>query len=144
MSVEIDGKSLSIEKAVAIARDREKVFFSKQTMQDVAENWAALQKMLARGDVLYGVNTGIGAFGNSVISAGDGAELSKRMVRAHAAGWGNPLPEDEARASLLMRANVLARGCSGVRPPTLQLFADLLNSGVTPVIYEKGSVGDQR
>ncbi|MEW5955676.1 MAG: aromatic amino acid lyase, partial [Candidatus Micrarchaeota archaeon] len=139
--IEIDGKSLSVEKTVAVARGREKVFFSQAIMKSVAENWTALQEMLARGDVLYGVNTGIGAFGNTVISTEQGAELSKRMVRAHAAGWGNPLPEDEARGCLLMRANVLAKSCSGVRPETLQLFADLLNANVVPVICEKGSVG---
>ena len=97
--------------------------------------------MIERGDVLYGVNTGIGAFGNVRLTNEQGAELSKRMVRAHAAGWGNPLPLDEARACLLLRANVLANGYSGVRPKTLRLFADLLNRNVVPVIYEKGSVG---
>ncbi|MFH1247180.1 MAG: histidine ammonia-lyase [Candidatus Micrarchaeota archaeon] len=139
--IEIDGSSLTIEKTVQIARFKTQVFFSENTKKRVDDNWNALQEMLDRGDTLYGVNTGIGAFGNVKISREEGAELSKRMVRAHAAGWGNPLPEDEARACLLLRANVLAKGCSGIRSGTLQLFADLLNKNVVPVIYEKGSVG---
>ncbi|MFH1056498.1 MAG: histidine ammonia-lyase [Candidatus Micrarchaeota archaeon] len=139
--IEIDGRSLNVEKVERVARGKEKVFFSEETLSKVKENWLVLQEMLARGDVLYGVNTGIGAFGNVLLSKEQGAELSKRMVRAHAAGWGNPLSEDEARACLLLRANVLAKGYSGVRPETLQLFAGLLNANVVPVIYEKGSVG---
>lgn len=139
--IEISGKSLTIEKVVSVARQRRPVFFSKQTLEQVQKNWGALQEMLGRGDILYGVNTGIGAFGNVILTNEQGAELSKRMVRAHAAGWGKPLPKDEARACLLLRANVLANGCSGIRPQTLQMFADLLNKNVVPVIYEKGSVG---
>ncbi|HIJ13108.1 TPA: histidine ammonia-lyase [Candidatus Woesearchaeota archaeon] len=139
--IEIDGATLNIEKVKKVARDKEKVFFSEKTMEKVQKNWNALQEMLDRGDILYGVNTGIGAFGNIILSKDQGSELSKRMIRAHAAGWGNPLPEDEARACLLLRANVLARGYSGVRPKTLQMFAELLNKNIVPVIYEKGSVG---
>ena len=139
--IEIDGSSLTIEQVVAVSRNNERVFFSPKTLDRVQQNWLALQFMIERGDVLYGVNTGIGAFGNVRLTNEQGAELSKRMVRAHAAGWGNPLPLDEARACLLLRANVLANGYSGVRPKTLRLFADLLNRNVVPVIYEKGSVG---
>ncbi|MFH1779709.1 MAG: histidine ammonia-lyase [Candidatus Micrarchaeota archaeon] len=139
--IEINGNNLTIEKIVAVARNKENVFFSEETFSRVEANWFVLQEMISRGDVLYGVNTGIGAFGNVILSKNEGAELSKRMIRAHAAGWGNPLPEDEARACLLLRANVLAKGYSGVRPVILELFASLLNKNVVPVIYEKGSVG---
>jgi len=141
MSVTIDGQSLRVESVVRVAREREQTQLNPQARERVEANWSALQKMLARGDVLYGVNTGIGAFGNEILSAKEGAELSRRMIRSHAAGCGNPLPEEESRGSLLLRANTLAKGYSGIRPGTLEAMLALLNAEVTPVIYEKGSVG---
>ena len=120
--IEIDGSSLTVEKVVAICKNKEKVFFSKETMQKIQGNWNVLNEMINRGDILYGVNTGIGAFGNVFLSKEQGAELSKRMVRAHAAGWGKPLLEEESRGCLLLRANTLARGYSGIRPQTLEML----------------------
>ncbi len=139
--IEIDGDSLTIEKVVAVARNLEPVFVPESVLACVEKNWLVLQEMLERGDILYGVNTGIGGAGNIIISRGEGAELSRRMVRAHACGVGKPLDLEIARAALLLRLNVLAKGYSGVRPKLVQLFSDLLNKKVTPVIYEKGSVG---
>ncbi|MFH0835751.1 MAG: histidine ammonia-lyase [Candidatus Micrarchaeota archaeon] len=141
MGIELDGMSLTPETAVAASRFFQGVVVSESSLKAVQENWEMLQGLLAEGKVMYGVNTGIGAFGNEIISSEEGAELSKRMVRSHACGVGDPLPEDEARACMLLRANVLAKGYSGVRPSTLLALVALLNKRVTPVIYEKGSVG---
>ncbi|VVC00097.1 Histidine ammonia-lyase [uncultured archaeon] len=141
MKVELDGNSLSIGQVEEVARKGAEVRIAEAAVKRVEANWRMLQRLVARGDRIYGVNTGIGAFGNEPISLAQGAELSKRMIRAHAAGVGNPLPVDEARACLLLRANTLAKGYSGVRVNTLQMFCELLNRGVTPVICEKGSVG---
>lgn len=141
MTVMLDGNSLSIDEVERVCRAGERVEFSEKACEKVEANWLALGQMLARGDVLYGVNTGIGAFGNELLSTDQGAELSKRMIRAHAAGWGNAFSEEEARGCLLLRANVLAKGFSGIRLETAEFLASLLNAKVTPVIYEKGSVG---
>ena len=97
--------------------------------------------MLERGDIMYGLNTGIGGFGNVKISKDKAGELSTRMLRAHASGYGNPVEQELAKASLLLRLNVFAKGYSGVRPQLVQTFVEMLNRNVIPVFYEKGSVG---
>ncbi|PJC81412.1 histidine ammonia-lyase, partial [Candidatus Roizmanbacteria bacterium CG_4_8_14_3_um_filter_36_10] len=99
------------------------------------------EEMLDRGDVMYGLNTGIGGFGNVVISKEKAGELSTRMLRAHASGYGNPVEPEIAKASLLLRLNVFAKGYSGVRPILFTTFVQMLNKNVIPVFYEKGSVG---
>ncbi|MFH0835749.1 MAG: histidine ammonia-lyase, partial [Candidatus Micrarchaeota archaeon] len=139
--VELDGNSLTIPQLIAVARNYEEVKVSEAAFQRVDENRCVLESLLAEGKVMYGVNTGIGAFGDEIISKEEAAELSERLVRSHACGVGNPLPEDEARACVLLRANVLAKGYSGVRPVVLQAYVNLLNKRITPVIPEKGSVG---
>lgn len=136
-----DGETLTIEKAVAVGRFNARVSVPKEKMELVQANWECLLEMLDEGKILYGVNTGIGGAGNIVISRDQGAELSKRMIRAHAAGVGNPCDIEVARAALLLRLNVLVKGYSGVRPELVQQFIELLNRNITPVIYEKGSVG---
>ena len=90
---------------------------------------------------MYGVNTGFGKLADVRIPGDKLAELQINLVRSHAGGVGDPLAEAEARAMLLLRANVLAKGFSGVRAELLELLVDLLNAGVHPVIPEKGSVG---
>jgi histidine ammonia-lyase len=96
---------------------------------------------VARGAVVYGVTTGFGNFADVHIPLGHLRELQLNLLRSHAAGVGDPLGEAETRALLLLRANVLARGFSGVRPETLELLVELLNRRVHPVVPSQGSVG---
>ena len=100
-----------------------------------------IESILAAGETVYGVNTGFGKLADVRIPADKLAELQINLVRSHAGGVGDPLAEAEARAMLLLRANVLAKGFSGVRAELLELLVGLLNAGVHPVIPEKGSVG---
>lgn len=139
--VVVSGDKLTIEDVIAVGRYHAKVFIPALVFDRVQKNWEALENMIKEGKVMYGVNTGIGAFGNTVLPKEQMIELSYRMVRAHAAGVGKPIPEEISRACLLLRLNVLAKGYSGVRPIILNAMAKMLNLGVTPVIYEKGSVG---
>ncbi|OGG28904.1 histidine ammonia-lyase [Candidatus Gottesmanbacteria bacterium RIFCSPLOWO2_01_FULL_49_10] len=140
-SVLLDGDSLTIEDIVAVARGDVSVDVPREVIKRIASNWDAIAAMLARGDVMYGLNTGIGGFGNVKISPDKAGELSTRMLRAHASGFGEPVVKELAKASLLLRLNVFAKGYSGVRPILFETFVEMLNKGVTPVFYEKGSVG---
>jgi histidine ammonia-lyase len=96
---------------------------------------------VADGRVVYGITTGFGALADVVIPPDRIRELQSNLVRSHAAGVGEPLPEADVRAILLLRANVLAAGCSGVRPEVIELLLALLNERVHPLVPERGSVG---
>jgi histidine ammonia-lyase len=91
--------------------------------------------------VSYGITTGFGAFANKRISADQVRQLQLNLVRSHACGVGVPLSEPEVRAMMVLRANVLALGFSGIRREVLELLTQMLNRGVHPMIPEKGSVG---
>lgn len=137
----VTGKGLIPEQVVAVGRGGVTVKIATEAIGKVQKNWEALESMIVEGQIMYGTNTGIGAFGNVVLPKDKTIELSYRIVRAHASGVGNPILEEIARACIVLRMNVLAMGYSGVRPLILQTMAEMLNKGVTPVIYEKGSVG---
>jgi histidine ammonia-lyase len=140
-SIDLTGENLTIENVVAVARNRAKVVVPTSITRRIQDNWNAIAEMLDRGDVMYGLNTGIGGFGNVKISKDKAGELSTRMLRAHSSGYGNPVDEETARATLLLRLNVFAKGYSGLRPKLFLTFVEMLNRGVTPLFYEKGSVG---
>ncbi len=139
--VKITGEDLTIEDVITVCRENAKVAVPSVVQRKVKDNWDAIAQMLERGDVMYGLNTGIGGFGNVVISKEKAGELSTRMLRAHASGYGNPVDPEIAKASLFLRLNVFAKGYSGVRPILFNTFVEMLNKNVIPVFYEKGSVG---
>jgi len=137
----LTGDNLTIEDVIAVCRNNLKVVVPDFVLRRVSDNWEAIAQMLKRGDVMYGLNTGIGGFGNVKISADKAGELSTRMLRAHAAGYGELVEPEIAKATLLLRLNVFAKGYSGVRPILFKTFVEMLNKNVIPVFYEKGSVG---
>ena len=140
-SVTVTGNTLTIEEVIAASRYRAEIKISAEALEKVKQNWKTLEQMIEKGVVMYGTNTGVGAFGNSILPREKTIELSYRMVRAHASGVGNPVPEEISRACILLRMNVLAKGYSGVRPIILETMRDMLNKDVVPYICEKGSVG---
>ncbi len=137
----LDGNSLTIERVANVARFGAGVSVPSEVINRIAANWASIAEMLSRGDVMYGLNTGIGGFGNVKISSDKAGELSTRMLRAHASGYGNFVDREIAKATLLLRLNVFAKGYSGLRPILFQTFVEMLNKGIVPMFYEKGSVG---
>ena len=137
----LTGECLTIEEIKAVARNNAKIVVSKKVVKQVKDNWNTIAQMLERGDIMYGLNTGIGGFGNIVISKEKASELSTRMLRAHASGYGDPVNQEIAKATLLLRLNVFTKGYSGVRPILFNTFVEMLNKNVIPVFYEKGSVG---
>jgi len=140
-TLRIDGNSLTIGDLVNVARRETPVALDRASEQLVRAA-AKLVAEAADGDVaVYGINTGFGDLSQVRIARPDLAKIQLNLLRSHAAGVGEPLPQDVTRAILLLRANTLASGRSGVRPETIDLLLDLLNRGVHPVIPMHGSVG---
>ncbi|MDE3189129.1 MAG: histidine ammonia-lyase [Acidobacteriota bacterium] len=140
-TVVLDGQSLSLDAIEAVALAACPVAIAPSALARAAESRSIIEEILAAGQTVYGVNTGFGKLSDVRIPPEKLAELQFNLVRSHAGGVGQPLAEAESRAMLLLRANVLAKGFSGVRPALLELLLALLNAGVHPVIPEKGSVG---
>ena len=141
MALAIDGSSLSLDDVVRVARERVPVLLddaARARMQRVRD---VVDRKLASGVAVYGVNTGFGKLSEMAIPPDRLAELQVNLVRSHAAGVGPLLPESEVRAMTLLRANVLAKGHSGVRPELVDLLLGMLNAGLYPPVPEQGSVG---
>ena len=139
--IELDGRSLTLEQLAAIAHDGERVAVSTEARGRVAASRAVVDRM-AEGDApVYGINTGFGMFAEVKIARESLERLQLNLLRSHAAGVGDPLPVPAVRAMMALRANVLARGFSGIRPETLHALVELLNRGVHPWVPSRGSVG---
>ncbi len=137
----LNGQPLTLDELVAVAEGGTKVPIAAEALARVGESRAGIERIVAEGATVYGVNTGFGRLADVSVKQAQLAQLQTNLVRSHAGGVGAPLSIAEARGMLLLRANVLAKGYSGVRPAVLELLVAMLNEGVTPVIPEKGSVG---
>lgn len=140
--IELDGWSLTLEQIERVAgADSPALGLTAEARARVEASRAVVERAIAEKRVIYGLTTGFGALADVVIPHDRIRELQTNLIRSHAAGVGDPLPEAETRAVLLLRANVLAAGCSGVRPVVLERLLALLNRRIHPVIPELGSVG---
>src|SRR5213595_2197436 len=137
----IDGRSLDLADVVAVARGREPVRLAPAAAKRVDASRRALEKVVAKGTLAYGIKTGFGELANVAISDADVRALQLNLLRSHAIGQGPPLRKDEVRAALLLRANTLAMGYSGVRRILVTRLLEFLNRGVHPVIPSRGSLG---
>lgn len=140
-NLELDGRPLSLEEIVAVAVEDRAVSVAAGAYPAMAASRAVVERLLERGETAYGINTGFGRLSNIHIGPEQIEDLQHNLVRSHSCGIGEPLPEDEVRAMLLLRANVLAKGLSGVRPVVVETLAAMLNARVHPVIPARGSVG---
>ena len=136
----LSGAGLDARTLARIA-DGEGVTLDPEALVRVVENRKVIQRILDEGRTVYGINTGFGQFATVVIPPGQLAQLQLNLVRSHAAGVGEPLPQDQTRALMAARINCLLKGHSGIRPEPIQLLVDCLNRGVLPVIPSQGSVG---
>ncbi len=138
----LDGQSLSIENLVNVARAAQTVQLDSAALERVEACRAWVDQVVAQGNpVVYGINTGFGIFARVHVSTTDSELLSRNLILSHAVGVGDPLPEDVVRAAMLIRANTLAIGHSGIHPQTLATLIAMLNAGVHPIIPAKGSLG---
>jgi len=140
MTVLLDGTSLAVDDVVSVARRYEEVEVGEHARVKVEKCREVLDELI-KSATIYGVNTGFGALSNITISASQLEELQLNLVRSHAAGVGDPLPIDVTRAMMLLRANTLAKGLSGIRLSTLETLVRLINSRVHPIVPQRGSVG---
>jgi len=140
--VVLDGSSLTIEDVVDVARHGRRVVVPPEVLERVRANRAILEEAVVKGRVrCYGVSTGFGPLGQVLIAPEEARELQRNLVLSHSCAVGEPLPTEVVRAVLLLRANTLAKGRSGVRPELIQALVGLLNRHVHPVVPSRGSVG---
>src|ERR1043166_4887709 len=137
----LDGEALTIAQVSAIARANEPVGLAAHAMGAMRRSRSVVERLAAGEDPVYAVNTGVGLLADVRVPTADLQALQRNVVRSHAAGVGAPLSRAETRAMMLIRANVLAKGFSGIRPVVAERLCDLLNRGVTPVVPARGSVG---
>ncbi len=136
----ISGQTLTIDQVVAVANGGA-VRLDPGALPAMQRSRQAVEDLVARGEVAYGITTGFGRFKDRIISPDETKQLQLNLVRSHAVGVGPDLPTAVVRAMLLVRANTLALGYSGVRPLIVQRLLDLLNTGVHPCIPSQGSLG---
>jgi histidine ammonia-lyase len=139
--VVLDGESLALEQIEQVARGGARVELAPVARERVRAARALVEARLDDGEAHYGINTGFGTLAEVRIARGDLERLQRNLVLSHAAGVGAPLSPVEARALVLLRANVLAKGRSGIREETLDLVLALLERDCIPIVPERGSVG---
>jgi len=139
--IELDGQSLTIDDVVDVARNGLRVTLADSARPGIAASRELVERIAGGDEPVYGINTGVGELSNEIINAEDTETLQLNLIRSHAVGVGKPLPEHVVRAVVLLRANALAKGYSGVRPELIELLCELLNRRVTPYIPAQGSVG---
>jgi histidine ammonia-lyase len=137
----IDGDSLTVDEAYAVAVERLRVGLAPKARTRMLKTRAVVDAIVEKNQVVYGVTTGFGKLSDVAIPPNRLGELQINLVRSHASGVGDRLPEPEVRAMMLLRANVIAKGYSGARPELVDLLLDMLNGDVYPPIPEQGSVG---
>lgn len=137
----IDGRTLTYEDVVAVARGYKSVDIASEVRDQVERTRRVLEDILAQDRVIYGVNTGFGHLASVRISDEELCKLQENLIISHAAGTGDPFPDEVVRAMILLRANSLARGLSGVRYELIEALVSLANHDICPIIPEQGSLG---
>jgi histidine ammonia-lyase len=142
--MKLDGKSLTVEKIAQAVRTDEKIEIDDEAKKRILASRAFVEDAFEKKKVMYGTTTGIGELANVVLSPEQAKDFSKYLVYSHAAGYGKPVKLEEARAAIVSRLNTLSKGISGVRLEVVEFIVDMLNRGVTPVMYPAsvGACGD--
>ena len=137
----ITGRQLTIDHVIEVARGHRTVTLDAAAAVRMRESRSVIERIVEAGATAYGVTTGFGDLANVRIDPSETAELQRNLVRSHAAGVGPPLPDEVIRAMLLLRANALAIGLSGIRVEVVELLLAMLNARVHPVVPSRGSLG---
>ncbi|MGC8645559.1 MAG: histidine ammonia-lyase [Thermoplasmata archaeon] len=137
----INGDALTLDQVVKVADRLEKVEVSRGATEKMLSSRKKIEEIIAEGKTIYGVTTGFGDLMNVRIDGEKIGTLQENLLRSHSSGYGNPVEKRTVRATMLLRANSLAKGYSGVRPEVVEALVELLNKDITPFIPEKGSVG---
>lgn len=137
----LDGRSLSIEAVAAVANEFERVSIAPRAIARMNSSRAYVEQAMCGTKPVYALNTGVGLLANIRLEESEIAQMQTNLVRSHCCGVGEPLPTNVVRGMMLIRANVLAKGLSGIRPIVAERICDLLNHGIIPVVPSRGSVG---
>ena len=140
-NVVVDGHSLTLESFVAVARYGAKVELAPSALEAMNKSRALAEKIAGEGRVAYGITTGFGDFQRVAVSKEMSNQLSTNLILSHCTAMGDPYAPEVSRGMLLLRANALCVGVSGVRPILVEMMLEMLNKGVTPIIPQKGSLG---
>ncbi len=139
--VQLQGSTLTLDEVARVARDVDVVSIAGTSLARMAASRSRVEEALRGRDAVYALNTGVGLLANVRLEANEIHQMQLNLVRSHCCGVGDPLPNDVVRAMMLIRANILAMGLSGMRPIVAERLCDLLNHGITPVVPMRGSVG---
>ncbi|MGO4888968.1 histidine ammonia-lyase [Anaerobacillus sp. MEB173] len=139
--VVLTGQSLTFPELKRVLLDNEQVSASEESMNKVKASRKAVEKIVANEKVIYGITTGFGKFSDVFINKDDVEALQLNLIYSHACGVGDPFPEIVSRAMVVLRANALLKGFSGVRPVVIDQLLKLVNAGIHPVIPQQGSLG---
>jgi histidine ammonia-lyase len=137
----IDGNTLTLEEILSVARQSHEVFLSEEAKEKVVCSRKYVDGIVNSTKPVYGINTGFGKFSDIGISKENCKILQRNLILSHACGYGTGFPTEVVRAMMLLRANALAKGYSGISLKTLETLIEMLNQGVHPVVPEKGSLG---
>lgn len=132
---------LTIQEIVQVARKNEKVSLGDNARSLISQSYQRLAKIVRSDKPVYGINTGFGIFSDRKIKGDEANQLSRNLILSHAVGTGPILPVEVTRAAMLVRANTLAKGYSGVRIEIIETLVEMLNKGVIPVVPSQGSLG---
>jgi histidine ammonia-lyase len=141
MSIVLDGHSLKVEDVVKVARDGESISIHEDAKARIDKCRALLERKIQAREIMYGVNTGIGELSEVVLAPDQVERYQRYLVYSHAAGCGEPIAEEDARAAMLSRLNTHCWGHSGIRRGLVETMVEMVNRGVNPVMCQKGSVG---
>jgi histidine ammonia-lyase len=139
--IKINGNSLSLDEIIRVCRSNEKVILDSSCIPVINKSAQQVQKILHGIKPVYGINTGFGIFSNKSISIQESLKLNRNLILSHAIGFGDPLPKEVIRAAILIRANTLAKGFSGVRPVIIETLLEMLNADLIPIVKSQGSLG---
>jgi histidine ammonia-lyase len=140
-AVALTGTGLAVEDVERVAIGRAPATLAPEAVAKIDDARALIDRAVESGTPTYGVNTGFGRFVDVAISSEDTGRLQLNLLRSHACGVGDPFPTEVVRGAMLLRANALATGASGVRRETVELLLAMLNAGVHPVVPSRGSLG---
>lgn len=139
--IQLTGESLNLDQVWEVAHKNKKVELSESSKRLIQKSREYILNKLKNSEAVYGVNTGFGALSSVKISDEKLAELQKNLIRSHCCGVGEPFTKEESRAIMLLRANALSRGHSGVRVEVVEKILEFLNADIVPIIPQQGSVG---
>ncbi len=139
--IELNGNELTLEDLLNVAAFNYKVTLNAEAKNKVVKSRNIVENIVENNEVVYGITTGFGKFSDVNISKEQCKTLQRNLILSHACGFGKKFSKEIVRAIMLLRANALAKGCSGIRVNTLETLIDMINKGVHPVIPEKGSLG---